>query len=205
MPSQVDICNRALGFLGSSSSITSMTQDSKAARLCNRMFQDSVDAVLAAHPWNCAIVRSPSLARDSTNPTHGYDYRYALPNDPYCLRVLHLKGELDGAKDYKIEGRYLLCNYSSVYITYIKRITDPNEFSPWLVDAVAARLAADISYGLTGSSTQQREMMALYRDYKLEAQTIDSQEGVPDEQDFSSWVAAREASGNYLLEVDETT
>uniref|UniRef100_A0A6H1ZVR1 Putative tail tubular protein n=1 Tax=viral metagenome TaxID=1070528 RepID=A0A6H1ZVR1_9ZZZZ len=205
MPSQVEVCNRALGFLGQETAITSMTQDSKAARLCNRMFQLSVDAVVVAHPWNCAVVRSPSLAQNSTDPAFGYGYRYALPTNPYCLRVLFMKDEQTEEKEYKIEGRFLLCNYSSVQIAYIKRITNPDEFSPWLVDAVAARLAADIALALTGSSTQQQAMAALYRDMMFDAQVLDSQEGTPEQQDFSSWVAAREAGGAYLEQVNETT
>lgn len=205
MPSQVEICNRALGFLGQESAITSMTQDSKAARLCNRMYQLSVDAALSAHPWNCATVRSPTLAQSSTSPTFGYDYRYALPTNPYCLRVLFMKDENDTEKSYKIEGRFLLCNYASVYIRYIKRITDPNEFSPWVVDVVARRIAWDIAYGLTGSSGVRDDAKVNYEMEKTEAQTIDSQEGTPEQQDYSTWLASREGGDAYLIAASEVT
>jgi hypothetical protein len=55
MPSVVDICNESLDLLGAAT-ITSLTQNSKEARLCNRNFEPVRDAVFRAHPWNVATM-----------------------------------------------------------------------------------------------------------------------------------------------------
>ena len=86
MPSVVDICNEAMDLLGAAT-ITSLTENSKEARLCNRRFETVRDAVLRAHPWNAAIARA-DLAQDSATPAFGFSFQYTLANDPYCLRVV---------------------------------------------------------------------------------------------------------------------
>ena len=86
MASVVDLCNRALDLLGAAN-ITSLTENSKEARLCNGNFDDVRDAVLRSHPWNIAITRR-ALARDTDTPAFGFSFQYSLPTDPFCLRVL---------------------------------------------------------------------------------------------------------------------
>ena len=86
MPSVVDICNEAMDLLGAAT-ITSLTENSKEARLCNRRFETVRDHVLRAHPWNCAITRK-ELAKDSDAPAFGFNHQFTLPTDPFCLRVL---------------------------------------------------------------------------------------------------------------------
>jgi hypothetical protein len=86
MSSVVDICNEAMDLLGAAT-ITSLTENSKEARLCNRKFELTRDAVLRAHPWNAAIARA-ELAANSVGPAFGFTHQFQLPADPYCLRVL---------------------------------------------------------------------------------------------------------------------
>ena len=49
MASVVDICNSALNQIGASN-IISLTEDSKAARLCNQRYTFVRDSVFRAHP-----------------------------------------------------------------------------------------------------------------------------------------------------------
>ena len=51
MASVVDICNSALNQIGASN-IISLTEDSKAARICNQRYDFIRDYVFLAHPWN---------------------------------------------------------------------------------------------------------------------------------------------------------
>lgn len=69
MPSVVEICNEAMDLLGAAT-ITSLDENSKEARLCNRRFSTVRDAVLRSHPWNCAITRA-TLSQDGTPPSFG--------------------------------------------------------------------------------------------------------------------------------------
>jgi hypothetical protein len=96
MATEVSICANALRRLGDDP-ITSLTDDTERARLCNAFYTDARDAVLRSHPFNFSITRT-TLAQLSDTPAYGYDYQYALPTDPYCLRVLEME-----FKDYEFK------------------------------------------------------------------------------------------------------
>ncbi len=118
MASVVEICNGALNQLGATT-ILSLTEDSKNARLCNQRFTQVRDAVFRSHPWNC-LQKRQELAADTDAPAWGFKFAYTLPAD--CLRLLRI---LDYDSNYKVEGRKILSNTSSMKILYIARVTDP--------------------------------------------------------------------------------
>ena len=66
MASVVEICNGALNQLGATT-ILSLTEDSKNARLCNQRFTQVRDSVFRSHPWNC-LQKRVELAADTTAP-----------------------------------------------------------------------------------------------------------------------------------------
>ena len=189
MASTLEIGNNALIALGAET-IMDLTEDSKAARLCNARFESARDAVLRAHPWNCAMARA-SLAQNSSAPAFGYDYSYELPPD--CLRVIEAYGtDEEPIDDWQVEGRNLLCNETTVYIKYTKKITDPNLFDSLCREAISARLAAEIAYALTQSRTAEKNMWEVYEGIKLrEARAIDAQEGTPVDVSEDSWITVR--------------
>ena len=193
MTSNVDICNSALNMLGSSI-ITSLTEDSKAARVCNQRYTFVRAATFRAHPWNC-LIRRKKLAQDATTPVYKYAYRYPLPTNPYCLRVLTVSDDGNEERrdiDFKIEGnRYLLTDQSAIYIQYISRDEDPQQYDFLLIEAVSARLAADIAYALVGSSSLATTMFELYERKLKEARFADAQEGYPDDIIADTFLRAR--------------
>ena len=174
MTSAVDIANSALNNIGAST-INSLTEDSVAARIVNQRYVFVRDAVFRSHSWNC-LIRRASLAQNSTAPTWGYTYAFNLPTDPYCLRVLRLE-KLD--LDYKVEGRTIVSNEQTMKIKFIARVTDPNEYDTLLVESIAARLAADICYGITNSNALVANMVSLYESKLKEARFVDATEGMP--------------------------
>ena len=174
MTSAVDIANSALNNIGAST-INSLTEDSVAARIVNQRYVFVRDAVFRSHSWNC-LIRRASLAQNATAPTWGYTYAYNLPTDPYCLRVLRLE-KLD--LDYKVEGRTIVSDEQTMKIKFIARVTDPNEYDTLLVESIAARLAADICYGITNSNALVANMVALYESKLKEARFVDATEGMP--------------------------
>ena len=170
MASVVDICNGALNQLGASTILT-LTEDSKNARLCNARFTQVRDAVFRSHPWNC-LQKRVQLAADSDAPAWGFTTQYTLPAD--CLRVLTI---LDFDSDYKIEGRKILTDNSSMKILYISRVTDPNEYDELLRETLSAALAADIAYAVTSSNPTASNMYKLFQDKLKDARFVDSTEG----------------------------
>ena len=170
MASVVDICNTALNQLGASTILT-LTEDSKNARLCNARYTQVRDAVFRSHPWNC-LQKRVQLAADSDAPAWGFTKQYTLPAD--CLRVLTI---LDYDADYKIEGRKILTDNSTMKILYISRIEDPNEYDELLRETLSAALAADIAYAVTSSNPTASNMYNLFQDKLKDARFVDSTEG----------------------------
>lgn len=183
MASQVDICNLALTAIGHKT-IASVDEANEAARKCKVYYQQAVDSTLRAYNWNCATARA-TLAQETATPAFGFAFQYALPTD--CIRVLQMESlELK----FKVEGRKLLTDEPEAKILYIKRVL-AGEMDPLLVDAVAARLAAELAYALSNNRSLAELMLKVYEQKKLEAGCIDAQEGTPDEIEVDSWLNAR--------------
>ena len=174
MASEVDIINSAMNMIGASN-IIARDEDSKAARVSNQRYDSIRDAVLRAHPWNCAVTRR-SLAPDSETVAFDWDYQFTLPADPYCLRVLRLD-YLD--IEFRVEGRKIVTNEQSINLIYIARVTDPNTYDTLLQEAIAARLAADVSFTLSQSTSLTQNMYSLYESKLQEARFVDATEGTP--------------------------
>ncbi len=177
MASTVDICNGALNQLGATT-ILSLTEDSKNARLCNSRFTQVRDAVFRSHPWNC-LQKRVELAADTDAPAWGFSYAYTLPAD--CLRLLRI---LDYDSNYKVEGRKILSNTSSMKILYIGRITDPNEYDESLRETLSAALGADIAFAVTSNNQTATNMYNLFQDKLRDARFIDATEGQNIDQDL---------------------
>ena len=171
MASIVDICNSALNQIGASN-IIDLTEDSKAARICNQRFAFVRASVFRAHPWNCLPTRA-SISPDAETPAFEFSQQFTLPTDPFCLRVLQLS---DTDILYKIEGRKLLCNESTIEMIYIGRVLDGNQYDLLLTETIAAALAADLAYPLVGSSALTSNMYSLYQNKLTEARFVDATE-----------------------------
>ena len=170
MASIVDICNGALNQLGASTIIT-LTEDSKNARLCNARFTQVRDSVFRSHPLNC-LQKRVELAADTDTPAWGFTSQFTIPAD--CLRVLSI---LDFDSDHKIEGRKILTDNSSMKILYDSRVTDPNEYDELLRETLSAALGADIAYGVTSSNPVTQNMYQLFQDKLRDARFVDATEG----------------------------
>ena len=200
MPSTVDIANYALNNLGASN-ISSLDENSKAARIVNQRYEAVRDAVFRAHPWNC-LIRRAQLAQETDAPAFGYAKQYALPTNPYCLRVLEFSnGTLSYPQDnmtnnsggpvFVIEGRKLLTDEGTARIKYVGRVTDPQQYDASLVEALAARLAAEICYAITGSTSMVQIQTSLYEAKINEARFNDATEGATQRLEASDFIESR--------------
>ena len=176
MASVVDICNGALNQLGATT-ILSLTEDSKNARLLNARYTQVRDSLFRNHPWNFLHKRL-ALAADTDTPAWGFSSQFTLPTD--CLRLLRI---LDYDSDHKVEGRKILTDASSMKILYISRVEDPNEYDELLRETLSAALAADIAYAITSSNPVAVNMYNLYKEKLKEARFVDATEGQNIEQE----------------------
>ena len=200
MASVVDICNSALNQIGAAN-ITALTEDSKAARVLNQRYEFVRDMVFRAHPWNSLITRK-KLAADSDAPAFEFAYAFTLPTDPFCLRVLEFSnGTLtypydnmtsnSGQPAFVIEDRKLITDEAIAKIRYIGRVTDPQKYDAGLIESLAAALAFELAYAITGSNTVKQIMAAEYTDKLRNAKFVDATEGAPQKIEASDFLQAR--------------
>ena len=177
MASVVGICNGALNQLGATT-ILSLTEDSKNARLCNARFSEVRDAVFRSHVWGCLQVRL-EIGLSTTTPAWGFKFKFNLPGD--CIRLLRI---LDYDSNYKVEGRKILSNTSSMKILYVGRITDPNEYDELLRETLSSSLAADMAFSITSNNNTTQNMYELFKEKLRDARFVDSTEGQNIDQDL---------------------
>ena len=194
--STVSICNQALGWLGADS-ILSINDASKEAQLCKENFDALRDAVLEEREWTFAVRRlylTPLVA----TPVYGYANNFLLPAE--VLRVLNIPGAasnvvggLDalnggrgadagqGLADWRVEsidaGNVIVANTAAIHCRVIWQVVNEKLWSPLFIQALAARLAADLAMPLVNSRALQQDMWKLY-DMKLAtAATMDGMQG----------------------------
>ena len=191
MASAVNICNSALNLLGAST-ISALTEDTKNARLCNQRYEPVRNRVFRGHNWNCLIKRV-QLAANSTDPVIEYAKSYALPSD--CLRVLKIhNGTTDSIAsdlDYKIEGKNIVTDETTVYLVYIALDTDPNNYDVYLREAISHQLAADLAYAITNNATLANNYMTRADERLREARFIDATENSLDTVEANEFTDAR--------------
>lgn len=185
----MEICNNALLDLGEDA-IMSLGDETKAAGLCNHRWPAVRDAVLRTHPWNCAMAQA-ELAAGVAAPLWRWEYQYTLPTD--FLRIVHVVGE-DGRAitEWEIQGGIILCNEAApIFISYVRRETDPRKYDALLGETLSARLAATLAYPLSGSTSLAQSCWQAYQEKLAEARGVDAREGVPESVTPTSWLGAK--------------
>ncbi len=191
MASEVGIANRALQKLGAGR-ITSLTQDSVAARACNACYAELRDAETSAHEWSFALYRV-QLAADATEPLFGRANAYQLPSD--YLRLAHPDPNVVGANaywaggvafssssgwsgagsDWIVEGAKIYTNDSgALNVRYVRQITDPNAMNVLFREALASRMALEMCEELTQSNTKKEGLRTDYLSTIREARRVNA-------------------------------
>lgn len=189
--SVIEICNNALGSIGESA-ITSLTDNTKAARACNRRWVSVRDSVLRSHEWACCSTDF-SLVLSSTAPiSPEWDYAYPLPSD--FLRVIRVTN--DGAEVvdmWEIVGAELLCNEETpLVLRYVRRETNPVRYDPLLSDALAARLAWELCPMLKiVSASLVAQLRETYKEKLSEARGVNARDVQPRRLLESRWSIAK--------------
>ena len=191
MASVVNICNSALNLIGAST-ISALTEDTKNARLCNQRYEPVRNRVFRSHNQNCLIKRV-QLAANSTDPVIEFDKSYALPSD--CLRVLKIHNattdSIASNLVYKIEGRNIITDETTVYLIYIALDEDPNNYDSYLREAISHQLAADLAYAITNNATLANNYMTRADERLREARFIDATENSLDTVEANEFTDAR--------------
>lgn len=190
--SNIELVNRSLALLGVES-VTSLTDNTKAASVASILFDDTRASVFRAHPWNCLIKRA-ALPKDVTAPVYGYNNRFVLPSD--YLRLLAVEDTGSISTPFQIEGAFILSDNDSMNIKYVSLETDVTKYDSLLIDALCARLAADLAQPLLQSTSAMQEMWRMYELKLREARFVDAQENAQDILDTDYWLDSRLGTPN---------
>ena len=187
---KINIVNRALGLLGHEF-ITSLTEDTKAARFSNELFDDTRDSIFRLHPWNCCIKRA-SLSLLGSTPAYYFTKEFQLPTD-----FIRIHQPEDDTVEYKIEGNKLLTDQDTFKCTYIFKNTDVGTYDSLLVEVLALKLACNLVMPLLQDLRTLDAMNNLYYQKLSEARSADATEGTPDGLVSDFWLESR-TSGSAL-------
>jgi hypothetical protein len=182
--SKEDICNLALVVTGHTQFITDLTtDDSVAAEVFNRVFDQDRDEVLAAFSWPFATSRAKPAPIDATTldlgaVPGGWSYAYARPADALRVRSIFTAlgalpdsgADFAEAYDPTLGARIILSNDDAPEFLFTFRITDVKQFPPLFVRALAGRLAEDLALGLRKDAKVGQVAHAYYLQKLAEAQ-----------------------------------
>lgn len=182
--SEVFICNLALQALGQPK-ITSLTENSVAARECNLAYEHIRDVLLTTHRWHFAEGEA-QLAAESTAPL--FDYAYAFPWPADCLKPLPPN---DPWLDWKMRGRKILSNDAGpLDLVYIKRVTDTAQFPATFTQYLAVKMAHHMCEKLTQSNTKKAALMDDIREARAEAKKANDFADMSPEPPDDAWLLA---------------
>lgn len=220
MPSQISICNTALGRIGISELIEDITDPNTRARTCNNLYENVRDQVLEDFPWDFAQT-VVSLAMLSDEYELGYKYRYGVPAD--CLRIQVVTDAAGGrwggmtgsaiwnygiafgpnfpraqfrvmANRDALPARMILCDLPEAYLWYTMKAEDPNQWSALFASAFAWKLAAELALPLAADSSMAATagQMYLAEVSRAEVLSLSQQQSQPTQYEPSQeWLNAR--------------
>ena len=182
MSTKLDIINLALDYLGELP-VTSLEEtDNRALTVLLAIYNLTRDELLREHSWNFAIKRATLTVGEE----YGDFYRYPIPQD--CLRLL----TVDDSFSWRTEYGYIVCNQSnSIGISYISRITNEALFDTKFSILLATKLAAEISYNITGDSAREANLHKLFYSRLAAAKAVDGQEGGIMQLEVTDWLNSR--------------
>lgn len=161
MATTVQICNLALARVGEVRGITSLTDGTEAANLCNLLYTDIAEEVMGEGEWTCCISRD-TLVKTINTPDHEFGSEYQLPTNPRILKLINVYNERVLELKYTVEGDKLYTNEGEVSIKYIGFLEDTSAYTTYLKSAIVSRLAHELSYVLTGSTANSERLYARY-------------------------------------------
>lgn len=207
------VINEALNKLGQKRLVASQltTPNTKNARVVDDTFQNHLEKLIDDHPWGFAITRvqltTPSV------PVYGYDWAYPFPDGvlysaaPYCIRMLEVGDQnlwiwgypgfwngwyANPVLRWKSESRELLidagepldCRY--LYLPTVATLMPPN-----FKECLSLKLAMEWAEQITATQTLDEKIERRYEKVVMEARSIDSQEGIPDPLQSTTWIDGR--------------
>lgn len=199
--SQADICNMALGHVGSSSIIANLISDTTPEAAIFRVFFDiAVKKCLRDFVWPFAT-RAADLALVEEDPTDEWAYSYRLPAN--CLKPIRI---LSGARNDNATSRVpfrrasddagdlIYTDQAQAQLEYVSYVSNSLRYPPDFTMMVSLLLAAYVAPKLAGGDPNRLgdRALKLYLKEQGDAMTTAANEEVPEFAPESSFVTERD-------------
>ena len=155
--SKIEIINKALGMLGANQ-IKSLDDKTLEAEAGTKMYQSSLDSILAETDWTFATKRSLLSLAEDKKPAWGEGNYFELPND--LIKIIDV---MNRCVPWRREGHYIFTRASEFGLVYVARCIDPTFYPSYFVDALSCKLAVEMCYLLTNSTEKTNGLIELYR------------------------------------------
>lgn len=193
MPGETEICNMALAMVGAEN-ITSLDDPVRQAALCKLFYPNVRDAMLEEYIWSFALDRL-TLTAATVNSEWGPEYRYQIPTDVLVVHRVYSdvtsERELVQNRDWKLEGSFIITTYTPIYAHVLKRVVSPSAYTNTFIQALTARLAAELCIPLTENATLQANLWSIYQTKLSDAVATDGRQGAREEYQTADLVKVR--------------
>lgn len=170
--STIDVINKSLILLGADI-ITDLAEGSNESTYAASLWDGVRQACLRSHPWNFALKEIELPAVSGVKDYKG-NYQYNLPAD--FIRLITVYDD----PDYRVKGKSIYSIRPKCVIKYIYDNTDVSSWDSSFVNVVAYKLASELAYPITKSSSLMDQMVQNHARHLIEAKSIDASEDVDD-------------------------
>lgn len=170
--STIDVINKSLILLGAEI-ITDLAEGSNESTYAAALFDGVRQACLRIHPWNFAL-KEIELPAVSGGSDFKHKYQYNLPAD--FIRLITVYDD----PEFKLKGKSIYTNKDSCKIRFIYDNTDVSSWDSSFANVVSYKLAAELAYPITKSSSLMEAMTQQFARHLIEAKAIDGSEDIED-------------------------
>ena len=155
MATNISIASQALLLLRANT-ISSFSEDTNEADVCNVLYEEHVKHLLSIYPWTFAT-KKRLLSQDSTAPINEYTYSHIIPAETLLIWAVFNTDQVGAApvRDYDIYGtesaRRIFSNHETLYADYTI-YPDENVWPAYFTQFAIHSLAATLAIPVTGNS-----------------------------------------------------
>jgi len=158
---ELEAANRALMALGVET-ITSLSADTKPARVMSALMHNTKPLVLNEFPWTFALALKTYTQSDTgTSPLA--DFACSVP---YPAGALNVRSVVDGVTGrpapFRVVGSSILTDAASGVIEYTANVSALSSWPQQVAECLVLRLASDAAAALTGSVQFASAMLDRY-------------------------------------------
>ena len=157
MATNISVASQALLLLRANT-ISSFSEASNEAEICNIMYEEHIKQLLSIYPWTFATKKA-QLNQDSTDPIGEYTYSHIVPAEALLIWALFTSDDIGAnpVNDYDIYGdttgalRRIYSNHEALYADYTIYIPE-NNWPPYFAQFAINSFASYIAIPVTGKA-----------------------------------------------------